>query len=155
VANGERIHFPLFRNRCRYFWQQRRWAGLARSVLWFLIGHNGEDCQECGSRYRRWWSPQPLWDELVGTYGGLLCLDCFDRKAVAAGYRLVWTPVVTARHGVPTSNHWLDPVRDRLLMGEPTPDAYEVGAPSWPWNEINEAMGWNLPSLYPEGAWKR
>jgi len=148
------LHWRLLLTRVPYYWRHRRWIGLARSVLWFVLGHCGEDCMECGSRYRLWWSPQPLWNELMPSTGGLLCLDCFDAKAKAKGILVHWSPIVVSRNKVPTTNHWSDPVRDRLLVGDLDPDSYERG-PAPIWQTVGDALGWDLPSYYYDGAFPR
>jgi hypothetical protein len=113
-----------------------------------------EPCQDCRKfNGLIWSSPQPLWMELNGRYGGLICPRCFDAKAEAAGIRLVWTPVVTCRDHVATTNHWTDPVRDRLLMGEPDPhyhDDERAQVPQGHWGEIAKALGWDYETPYPD-----
>jgi hypothetical protein len=140
----------------RYYTERRRWAGLARS-MWYTIArlHHGELCQECGRRYGLiWWAPQPLWDALMPTGGGLLCPACFNKKAKKAGFRLNWTPMVVEHNGVPTTNWWFDPVRDWLMMGEPDPDYHPNGlarVPQPTWARIGNALfGEDAPApVYP------
>lgn len=60
--------------------------------------------------------------------------------------------MVVARDGAPTTNHWLSPVRDRLLMGDPDPRYFDgalVHEPQGDWATIGTALGWDLPSEYP------
>jgi len=55
-----------------------------------------EHCQDCERPYAMIWeAPNDLWRELVGPNGaGLLCPDCFDKRAAAAGKKLSWRCVV-------------------------------------------------------------
>lgn len=137
-----------------FYARRRRWRALLRSFYLRTLWYEGELCQECGRRYDAftWWSPAPLWLELIGSYSGLLCPRCFTNKAKSAGYRLMWSPMVISNGGIVTTNHWLDPVRDRLLMGEPDPQYFNdglVNVPQGHWGEIGKFLGWNLPSEYP------
>lgn len=112
-----------------------------------------EVCSTCGKGYMLWHSPDPLWKELHGRYGGTLCPRCFDRLADERGILLVWTPVVTHRDGVATTNHWDDPIRDRLLVGEPDPgyhDGDKVQVPQGHWGKIAVALGWRYETSYPD-----
>ncbi len=144
----------------RYYGKHRRWAALLRALLAvLLLGHDSELCQECGRRYPLiWWSPQPLWDELLapkyqgGCAGGLLCPRCFDAKAEAAGLRLNWTPMVVSRDGVPTSNWWCDETRDALMVGEPDPDYFpdgQVRQPQPTWARVKPFVASDVASPYP------
>ncbi len=113
----------------------------------------GEVCATCGRGYMLWHAPDPLWAELIGHYGGTRCPRCFDALAEKAGIRLTWTPVVTSRDGVPTTNWWGDPIRDRLLVGEPDPgyfDEGKVNVPQGPWGAIAEALRWPYETPYPD-----
>lgn len=128
---------------------------MARSVALVLFcGWISETCQECGRRHHLLWhSPQPLWDELIGRPGGILCPRCFDAKARATGIWTLWTPMVVRRQGVATTNWWHDPVRDRLLMGEPDPhyfDEEKSNDPQGHWGDIAFVLGWDLASYYPD-----
>ena len=113
-----------------------------------------EPCEVCG-KYNGvlWHAPQPLWNELHdGKYGGLMCPRCFNARAGERGITLIWTPVVVGRDGVATTNHWHDPIRDRLLMGEPDPHYHDedlAQVPQGHWGEIAEALGWSYESSYP------
>lgn len=112
-----------------------------------------EVCATCGKGYMLWNAPDPLWKELRGRYGGTLCPRCFDRLADEQGIRLVWTPVVVSRDGVPTTNHWADPIRDRLLVGEPDPTYHDgnlAQVPQGHWGEIAVALGWPYETPYPD-----
>jgi len=52
---------------------------------------DGEHCQDCGRAYEYvWYAEDDLWKELVGGEGGLLCMDCFNKRAVAARLPTVW-----------------------------------------------------------------
>jgi hypothetical protein len=113
-----------------------------------------ESCMDCGGyNGLLWWSPDPLWKELIGHHWGCICPRCYDARATAAGYRLVWNPVVARHNGVPTTNHWCDPIRDRLLMGEPDPhyhDDEKAQVPQGHWGEIAAALGWPYETPYPD-----
>ena len=86
---GQRLR--IARTDVRYYSKHRRWMAMARSVALVLFcGWISETCQECGRRHHLLWhSPQPLWDELIGRPGGILCPRCFDAKARATGWRHV------------------------------------------------------------------
>jgi len=114
-----------------------------------------EHCATCGRGYMLWHSPDPLWQELIGHYGGTRCPRCFDQLATERGITLVWTPVVMARghFSEPTTNWWGDPIRDRLLMGEPDPhyhDNKRAQVPQGHWGEIAQALGWPYETPYPD-----
>jgi DNA-directed RNA polymerase subunit RPC12/RpoP len=114
-----------------------------------------EHCATCGRGYMLWHSPDPLWQELIGHYGGTRCPRCFDELATERGITLVWTPVVMARghFSEPTTNWWGDPIRDRLLMGEPDPhyhDNKRAQVPQGHWGEIAQALGWPYETPYPD-----
>lgn len=158
---GLRHRLSIARVDVRYFAKHRRWVALARS-MWslFVRRHFGERCQECGRDMPvRWWSPTPLWCELVTTGGGgLLCPNCYDRMAEGAGIRLSWTPMVVGRYAsgvlVPTTNWWLSDTRDWLLMGEPDPECFtrhdadndaEFYPTQWPWERIKNEMADVIP----------
>jgi hypothetical protein len=116
--------------------------------------HDGHEvCGICGRGYMLWHSPQPLWDELIGHYHGTRCPRCFEKLAHEAGIRLTWTPIVTRRDGVATTNWWGDPVRDRLLMGEPDPhfhDNEKAQVPQGHWGAIARLLGWPYETPYPD-----
>lgn len=41
----------------------------------------GETCRDCGRKYTRVWrAPDRMWHEVMGREGGLLCIDCFERR---------------------------------------------------------------------------
>ena len=113
-----------------------------------------EQCQDCGGYNGLLWNaPDPLWKELVGRYGGLLCPRCFNARADKAGIQLKWTPIVARRDGVATTNWWSDPIRDRLLVGEPDPHYDNDGlaqVPQGHWGEIAKALGWPYETPYPD-----
>lgn len=150
------VSFALLCNRVRYLRRHRRWAALARAVwVTVVLRYGSEDCQECGRGYREftWWAPQPLWDTVMPTSGGLLCPRCFTAMATAAGYRLTWTPMVVAVDGVPTTNWWLDQTRDVLLMGEPDPGYFpggKVRQPQPTWARVAAVYPVDAPSPYPD-----
>jgi len=153
VSKTAPVSMALVCNTARYYWRQLRWVALIRATFrTAILRHGSELCQECGRDYLQWFAPAPLWTELVGGYGGLLCPRCFTGKARRAHIRVSWTPMVVARAGIPTSNHWGDPTRDRLLMGEPDPQYMrgdKVNDPQPPWGTIAEALGWEHESYYP------
>lgn len=137
-AGDLRHRLSIIRADVRYYGKRRRWTALARACSRTLFGDIYERCQDCGRRmFFVWHAPDPLWHELVSmTGGGVVCPRCFDAKATTAGYMLRWTPVVTYRDGVTTSNHWHDPTLDALCMGEPDPgyfphDMVRVPQPLW------------------------
>ena len=112
-----------------------------------------EQCRICGRGYMLWHAPDPLWMELNGRYGGTLCPRCFDGRAREADIRLVWTPIVVSRDGVPTTNWWGDPIRDRLLIGEPDLDYHlnnKAQIPQGHWGDIAQALGWPYETYYPD-----
>lgn len=122
-----------------------------------------EDCQECGGfNGLIWHSPQPLWDELMGRQGGLICPWCFTAKAEAAGFRVQWTPMVTSAatrgDGIANSNWWHNETRDWLLMGQPDPDFPDRSEhPVWATvRDALEAAGWPQPPMdfYPPENFK-
>lgn len=149
------VSAALVRNTARYYWRQRRFVALCRALfLTVVLRHGSELCQECGRRYNDflWHAPTPLWMELVGHYGGLLCPRCFERKADAAGIRTMWTPMVTCRGHVATTNWWCDPTRDRLLMGDPDPhyaDDDLAHVPQGHWGHIAATLEWFDEPYYP------
>jgi len=52
----------------------------------------GERCQDCGKRYRMpWHAPDEVWEKVMGSEGGMLCPECFDRLAACRGYDLYWS----------------------------------------------------------------
>lgn len=151
---GWRQQIGLTRADLRYYSRHRRWAALARALFATNVRrYYSELCQECGRPYPfMWWSPQPLWDELMPSYGGLLCPRCFDQKATAAGVRVQWTPMVVARDGEATTNHWFDETRDALMMGEPDPGYVvneKVRQPQPTWAVIKPMIAPDTPSQYP------
>lgn len=85
------------------------WLRLAAKNLWCYSGLGSmliEYCRDCGVRQPVvWWSPNELWAELTGQplaadMGGVLCPNCFDRRAEKHGIWLRWHPVVDyRRHG--------------------------------------------------------
>lgn len=145
-SSSRPARLSLARSDVLYYGRQRRWVALGRA-LWatLILGHYSELCQECGSRYRgfHWHAPGPLYQELIGSAGGLFCPRCFNRKAAAAGIWVQWTPMVVARRASPasgrkwdmTTNWWFDETRDRLMMGEPDPGFRErddeTPQPTW------------------------
>lgn len=153
----------------RYYGGKRRY----KAMLWALyytqvLGHISELCGECGRRYEGglgrqreffiWHSPQPLWQEINGRYGGLRCPQCFNRAVRAAGYGVAWTPVVTRRDGVATTNHWNNETRDWLLMGIPDEEYPDRSEPKV-WAVVRDALeeaGYEQPPIdyYPAENFK-
>lgn len=170
---GIRHRLSIVRRDARYFVRRRQFRPLAR-VVWhtLILRYYSERCQECGRRMPLiWWSPTPLWCELVTTTGGgCLCPRCFDDLAKAAGVNLMWTPMVTGRYEggdlVPTTNWWLSDTRDWLMMGEPDKDCFDrdrddggVYPTQWPWKRVKDALAdvippssntWGKPEAPPE-----
>ena len=90
---------------------KRRWCGLPpwryvrkvplRARLRFVFNWATwplETCQDCGRRNMSrvgsyWLAPDDLWNEVIGRASGILCPDCFTRRANAAGIRIHWTAV--------------------------------------------------------------
>lgn len=175
MREGGLIHrTTIVRADTRYFVRHRRFVALAR-VFWhtLVLRHYGERCQQCGRRMPLiWWSPTPLWCELVtNSGGGCLCPRCFDRIADAAGIRLMWTPMVVSRtiggERVPTTNWWLSDTRDWLMMGELDSACFErdlcisdgIYPTQWPWKRVKDALAdvippssnaWGKPEALPE-----
>lgn len=49
-------------------------------------------CWVCGRRQPfLWHAHDDIWAAVNGSTDGVLCPDCFDRRALGSGYRLVWT----------------------------------------------------------------
>lgn len=50
-----------------------------------------ERCQNCGKIYKLCWkAPDEIWNKIVGSYSGLLCIECFDSIAAANNISLSW-----------------------------------------------------------------
>jgi hypothetical protein len=88
-----------YRYSWRYGW---KWAwGSKTSMAWlrtmwlsYVIGWDGESCQDCGHRYILWWADASLYLKVHGTPHGLLCPNCFDKQAQESGIKLKWIPEV-------------------------------------------------------------
>lgn len=63
-------------------------------TLWlaYVLGSDGESCQDCGRRYVLWYAPDKLYRKVHGNSQGLLCPSCFDKQAATKGIRLKWIP---------------------------------------------------------------
>lgn len=135
-----------------------KWRNLPRTLFLVLVlGHDGEFCCDCGWKYELlWWSPKPLWGELMNAGGGgMICPRCYNRRADRAEIRLIWTPMVASRRvngtTVPTTNWWLSDTRDWLMMGVPDPDCFDRDRDSewyptqWTWQQIKELFGDAVP----------
>ena len=74
------------------FWLIRRAA--KRLLIWALLGpFLPEYCQVCGrGQPFLWHAPDHLWLEVHGKLDGVLCPECFERRAIAKGLWLLWTP---------------------------------------------------------------
>jgi len=123
-------------------------------ALWGGDAEGSETCRICG-RFNGiiWHAPDRLWIELNGRYGGLMCPRCFTGVAREKGILLTWVPMVNRRDGVMTTNWWGDPVRDRLMMGEPDPHFFDdelVQVPQGHWGAIAVALGWSYETPYPD-----
>ncbi len=46
---------------------------------------NVQTCDSCACRYVEWWADEPLWEQIVGSYEGLLCIDCFRLRCQENG----------------------------------------------------------------------
>lgn len=67
----------------------KRW--LARRTL--II----EFCKYCGRRQPLvWTADDALWESIWGSAGGVLCPECFTRRADAMGLSLRWIPRIEA-----------------------------------------------------------
>jgi hypothetical protein len=54
-----------------------KYAFLFRDLFWKY-----ESCQDCGHCFRLVWSVKDeIWDKVMGSGDGLLCLDCFISRA--------------------------------------------------------------------------
>ena len=51
-----------------------------------------EHCQNCGKAYDYvYWVPNELWNGIVGSEAGILCITCFDNKCRENGIYLRWS----------------------------------------------------------------
>ena len=74
----------------KLLWLIRR--GVKRLILWLHLGPLIEYCDVCGSRQQLiWHAPDHLWREINGGENGVLCPECFDRRAVEKRYWIQWT----------------------------------------------------------------
>lgn len=80
-----------------FFTRQRKPIALLRT-LWLnlVLGWYGETCDDCGRRYHHtlWAAPEELWELVVGSFAGLLCLHCFSKRCDREGWILRWQPTV-------------------------------------------------------------
>ena len=67
-------------------------AWLRTMWLSYVLGHDGESCQDCGKRYINWFCDydSDLYLRVHGNNGGLLCPNCFDKQAQKKGIKLRW-----------------------------------------------------------------
>ena len=67
-----------------------------RLHLRFLFGGwSPEVCRRCGADVGLVWSaPNEMWNALVGSPNGIICVKCFDRLARTFGIILRWRPEV-------------------------------------------------------------
>ena len=93
----------------RHLWW---WLRRAAKDFWCYSGWGSmlvEYCEDCGRRTPLvWWSPNDLWEEMTGeatpdgdNAPGILCPECFDRKASARGVILQWHPTIAHRRATP------------------------------------------------------
>ena len=89
------------------YWLIRR--AVKRLIIWIGIGPCMiEYCKVCGRRQPLvWHAPDHLWLGVHGHKDGVLCPECFDRRAVEKGYWLQWSPYVERRrHESIKLNDW-------------------------------------------------
>lgn len=79
------------------YWLTRR----AVKRLIILVGLGArltEYCRLCGKRQPlTWHAPDELWLAVNGSEDGVLCPECFDRRASEMGFRLTWGPTIHSR----------------------------------------------------------
>lgn len=57
-----------------------------------------EYCDDCGRKQPLVWHAQDeVWLEVTGDVGGVLCPECFDKRAHDLGIMLYWRPEVEFR----------------------------------------------------------
>jgi hypothetical protein len=92
----------------RFWW----WLRLKAKDFWCYSGYGSmliEYCEDCGIRMPLvWWSSNDLWLEMTGhatepgnNAGGILCPECFARRAEKRGIVLQWHPTVACRKRPP------------------------------------------------------
>lgn len=73
------------------FWKCR----LACKYVWRYVGRSWrliEFCKVCGRRQPVVWNvPDVFWWEVTGSRHGVLCVECFNRRATEQGWFLIWT----------------------------------------------------------------
>lgn len=70
------IPFPIKR-----ILRRIKYVFLFRSLGWV-----NESCQDCGHCFRLVWSVKDeIWNEVMGSGDGILCLDCFIERAESKG----------------------------------------------------------------------
>lgn len=61
-----------------------KYVFMFRSLSWKY-----ESCTDCGHCFRLVWSVKDaIWNEVMGSGDGILCLDCFVERSVKKGVRL-------------------------------------------------------------------
>lgn len=61
-----------------------KYVFLFRSLTW-----KNESCSDCGHCFRLVWSVRDdIWEEVMGSGDGILCLDCFVERATKKGIAL-------------------------------------------------------------------
>ena len=74
------------------YWLIRR--AVKRLVIWVGLGsYLHEYCKVCGRRQPLvWQAPNDPGLSVIGRERGVLCPECFSRRAAAMGYWLMWSP---------------------------------------------------------------
>lgn len=81
-------------------------AAIRQAWSAYVVGNDGEACQECGRSYLWWHADDDLYGRVTGHWptpwsdgsgnaeagGGLYCLACFDQLARAQGIKVRWEP---------------------------------------------------------------
>lgn len=81
-----------------YLRHGRLLAALRQFVGAYVLGDDGERCQDCGRSYVLWHADDDLYDLVTGRSSngapasGLFCPSCFDRMAGRRGIDLRWIP---------------------------------------------------------------
>ena len=52
--------------------------------------HPEDDCDACGASNITWSAPSKIWNAVMGGPDGIVCPQCFDRRAAAHGYIGLW-----------------------------------------------------------------
>ena len=99
--------WPLASRISYVLWRRTSWTGgfAARAhAFWHHVvrGYAYEICGECGRPVEQvWLADDPLWLEVMGHEGGLLCIPCFDAELEERGLFVRWKPIVKGRRRGP------------------------------------------------------